>query len=206
MNPHPSYLRLDRLALGAHDRDAREHVETCHACRTHVLSVAPAGAERVHEVRVRRLRAGRRFLAVAGAVTALAAGIAIAFLRPEAYVGAKGDPAVAVHVKRGDLSFLWNGAVPLVPGDVVRVEVSPEGRRYLAVVGGDPPAPLWSGALSGHEDFLVPGAFALDGSPGPEVITIALTDAPLTADEIRALPAAPRGAWVTRLSIPKAAP
>ena len=199
---HPSYLELDRLALGAADEQLRAHADACPSCSAHVarlrtVEAVPAWARSLEKPR-------RRFgwlhaLALAGAATATAS-LGLVLVRdvaPPPYVAAKGMPSVALYVLRDGSTTLWNGADALRPGDRIRLKVAPEGHGWLAVsqVRADRSLVLLHEArLTGDDEYVLPESWRLDEAPGPERIHVALDDAkvdPTTA------------AWTTTLELHK---
>lgn len=198
---HPSFLELDRLALGEASATTRSHVEACPRCSAHVARVdmpvaLPAWVAEVDTPRRPwRLRWLGGFVA-AGAAAAAAVAILAPADRP-AYVAAKGMPSVAVYVLRDGHTALWNGSDALHPGDRIRLKVAPEGYRWVAVSAFAPDGTqrlLHAAALDPAGDYLLPESFRLDAAPGPERLHIAL--------DARAVDPA-RAAWRTTLEIPK---
>ena len=150
---HPSFLALDRAALGSRTAALSRHLSECDRCRAHVDWIAGAAAapemprlERVAAPRSRPLRRRRAMRAWLSAATA-AAAVAVAVV---ALVGrgdrdergasrsaapaagearfdtSKGARAVGVYVLRGRRTFLWNGSEPIAPGDTIRLKLVPE--------------------------------------------------------------------------------
>jgi hypothetical protein len=200
---HPSFLELDRLALGDGTSASRSHVEACDVCSAHLARVreaamVPEWARDAAEAR--RLRWPRFRWLGSLAVACAAAASAIVFVVPEqptAYLAPKGMPSVAVYVSRDGRTMLWNGSEALRPGDRIRLKIAPEGYGWVAVS-----ARAASGAFSVlHRaqidpagEYLLPESFRLDDAAGPEQIHIALDARPVD-------PAS--AAWSTTLEIPK---
>lgn len=204
MSPHPSYLELDRIALGA---APGEHVASCPRCRAYVDSVAPidgaapgwvgalAGGPR--RPRWRWLGGGAMVLAVA------TIALVVAWPRPSRRPAstAKGGPAVAVHIKRGDHVFTWDGRAAIQPGDRLRLEVSPAGFAHVGVFTptGERLLPLYHAELPGTA--VLPPAWEVDRAPGPEILVVVLSDRPVADARLGALLS--EGAWLATLRLPK---
>lgn len=199
---HPSYLELDRLALGDGEAAVRAHVEACPRCGAHLdrlrtVEAVPAWARALEKPR-------RRFgwlhaLALAGAATATVSigAVLVRAPPPPPYVAAKGMPSVALYVQRGTATSLWNGTDPLRPGDRIRLKVAPEGHRWLAVsqIRTDGSlALLHEARVAADEDYLLPESWRLDDAPGPERLHVAL-------DDEKVDPA--QAAWTTTLELHK---
>jgi hypothetical protein len=228
---HPSFLELDRIALGVIDRDVAEHARSCPDCRGYL--------ERLGEVprlpaSLRGLAPPPRWrrwfalptwrpLAFAGAAGALAA-VAVVVALPggpggpqvapvhagsgPAYVAAKGLATVAVWVKHGEEIRLWDGVAALAPGDRVQLEIEPgPDHRWFALVAGDEHTRLAVGELEPERRHLLPRSFVLDGAPGPEELVVLLAPGPLPDHRLdEAAAGAEPGVKAIRLVIPKAAP
>ena len=178
MNEHPSYLRLDRHALGHPDPEVLDHLDHCDACRTYVEGLAPAALVPAWARSERR--APRRLWRwpVAGAAVAAAAVAALLVVRaPEsAYVGQKGEPSVVAYVKRGDAVRRWTGR-PVRPGDALRLAVLAPGYRWIAVFtpSGDGYRSLHQSALAGEgSEQLLPVSFGVDEDGDRERILVVL--------------------------------
>ncbi|EYF06399.1 hypothetical protein [Chondromyces apiculatus] len=162
---HPSFLELDRLALGAPTSpETGEHVAHCAACKSHLAALAqppdltalPALARRARAASTAQARSSmaRRLLWAAPTLAAAAAVLLFIAFRPaplttlpedndpaaeEAFTTVKGGASVLLHIKRGERVFLWDGAEPVLPGDKLRLEIAPEGFTHVAVLA-DPRA------------------------------------------------------------------
>jgi len=174
---HPSFLALDRHALGMSDPQTAAHVETCELCAAHVRAVS--GREPIPDWVVSRKRTGRRqwvgWLALAAAVL-----LAIGVYRepaPAPYVGAKGVAEVTVFVQRNGEVSVWQGEA-VRPGDRVRLGIQPTDLRYVTIQSGD--ETLFEGPISGDTDpWLVPASWEVDGEGDSEAITVILDDGPV---------------------------
>jgi hypothetical protein len=222
---HPSYLELDRHALGAAAAQTTAHVAGCERCRLYVESVPNAGElpawlaaapsprrarhDRLARARNRAPRPRRWALAVGG--LAAAAALLFAVLRPvprdDAYDGVKGTPSVGVYVLRAGRVGLWDGT-PLVAGDRIRLEVTPEQFRRVSVFSLDRderPRGLYTGVVNPHARSMLPKAWQLDAAPGPEQLAIFFSDMEISAPAAEVLLEAhdPRQIWLLRLSLPK---
>jgi hypothetical protein len=203
---HPSFLDLDRLALGEASPDVRAHAARCAACAAHVerMRAAPPLPEWARAVALPRTPrgAGRfRLRWLSGLVAAgAAAAAAVVFVVPAEkalYVAPKGMPSVALYVLRDDRAALWNGTDPLRAGDRIRLKVAPEGYGWLAVSAMTPGGSrglLHQARIDPGAEYLLPESWRLDAAPGPERLHIAL-------DVQEVDPA--RAAWSTTLEIPK---
>lgn len=116
------------------------------------------------------------------------------------WVAAKGSPSVGIYVKRGNQLRLWDGESPVLPGDRLRIRISPRGYRHVALASraqNGRLTPLFEGAVGEAEDFLIPGSWEVDDQGGQEELVIGLGNVPVD------LETAP---WRTELTLPKAAP
>jgi hypothetical protein len=150
---HPDGSRLDALAVGAGDEEARTHIAACAACASYVDSVAKgaeafarneaAGAEAFVQAVRRRERAIRPRLAWSGGIAsalALAAGVILfahsrgARTDSEAVgrddlswqgpVRFKGGMQTATIVEHAGVQSRETGALTLEPGDRIRLEIA----------------------------------------------------------------------------------
>jgi hypothetical protein len=200
MSPHPSFLELDRLALG--ETTGGEHIADCARCRDHIDRLkrpepVPAWVGGLPARRPRWTWAWGGGLALAAAV------VLFLVVRPdggEEFTTVKGSPTVAVHIKRGDEVMLWDGVQPVLPGDRLRLEVAPDGFRYLQVfTAGE--VLLYQGALPERGPTLVPKAWEVDDRPGPETLIVVMSAGPVTAASLARDPEP--GIWRTTLILPK---
>jgi hypothetical protein len=185
--PHPSYLELDKLAVGAGSELARQHVAACKECTAHVERVqAPAPLpEWVRNPQ--GVRAGARAwiwswqAAVAGvcAVALIAVGVGTLTNGTgpahQAYQVKGGTPGLAIFVKRGETVEAWDGHRSIRTGDSLRLQVAPEGFAHITVDSpSSPGAPLFDGPLSAATDFL-PVSWRVDDQQGDEILEITLS-------------------------------
>jgi hypothetical protein len=206
---HPSFLQLDRFALGSGSQEISEHLRDCQMCNAHfgrcALPVAvPAW--------VRELPKPRRwrwsFLALALS-TAAAVGIVVLPQRhPE--VTAKGSPSVAVYLRRGERVSLWDGVQPLQAGDAVQLKVQSFGYSRITVgaIESGKVQTLYEGAAQAGAATLLPQAFTLDGGPGGEALLVVFSSGPLSPEELRAARESQRRdsrQWATVLDLTKKA-
>ncbi len=224
--PHPSYLELDRLALGEPpDERLREHVASCARCKAHLENARRAGPVPAWVGNLDRRaprRARTRWLWAGGfASAAAAAALLVVFTRTttnesgSGYTTVKGSASVAVHIKRGNRVSLWDGHSRVMPADALRLEVVPDGHRYVAVFaervvdGNVRHAELYAGPLPDSDDATVlPKAWKVDAEPGPETIIVVMSNAPVSEDELRqgTRQLLRKGAWVRRLTFEKEVP
>lgn len=222
---HPSFLQLDRRALGVVDPAIGLHVAACERCRTYVervstipvvprwasdLAVAPGAAARPPRYTWHALLA-----ALAGT-----AALLVLFVQrgptpngggevnDNSYIGAKGLPAVWVYRKRGDDVVLWDGQEPFAPGDDIRLKVDPDGFAHVGVFarGADGHASrLYGAPATGNRAALLPVAWSVDDSPGTESLIVILSDKPIDASEVERFLQRedPRRFWLRRLELPK---
>jgi hypothetical protein len=185
---HPSFLQLDRIALGADAPEWSSHVSACPRCSAYVnRQRQPVNAPewtRIPRLRILPFR-WLPSLAAAGAVASLA--LALFAVRASAPpTDAKGAPSVAVYVQRGDTIALWDGQQPLAPGDRLQLEIRPEGMPAVAVALRTPAGewePLYQGRLTAPTGR-IPESWRLDATPGPETLGIALSHEPLSPGEL----------------------
>lgn len=187
---HPSFLALDRFATGGPDPTVAGHVSRCDACRRHVETIGerPALPTWLPTARPRPF-AGWRPLALALALGALA--LALVWWRPPdppsaPYVGAKGAPAVAVFIKRGERVTRWRDG-PLRPADTVRLGLILTERTHVSVYGAGDGARadrLFAGWLDPGAPALLDRAWVLDDAPGPERLWVVMGPTPLDAPQL----------------------
>jgi hypothetical protein len=215
---HPSYLELDRHALGAATQPATvAHVAECARCRHYLASALPAGEPpRWLDASLRPLSAARRTRrwALAGASLAAAAALLLVLLgrgvEESEYDGIKGAPAVGVYVLREGNVRLWDGA-PLQSGDRIRLEVAPEQFRRVSVFSlseGKQPRSLFTGAVTPGARQVLPKAWQIDAAPTPEQLAVFFSDTEISAQAAEVLLRArdPREVWLVQLALPKRTP
>lgn len=225
--PHPSFLELDRHALGAGGADTAAHVASCETCRGHLRLLeapaeVPAWAARLDARAPRRfgwpaaLRLRTAGLAVAAFACAFVLWTAVGHVRPhitavdgDPYVGTKGGPQLWLYVKRGDRIEIWNGVDPVRPGDLLRLKVQPDRYPHISVFGRDNApnayAKLYDAPVPDDRTAPLPFAWKVDGQPGDETLLIVLGPGAVTADEAASFLAHGDGGrhWVRRLVLAK---
>jgi hypothetical protein len=192
---HPSFLALDRAALGSSSVELRAHIERCEACRAYVESLTEAPpVSSLPELRRRAQRQTQRLYRAWWAFAPLAAAAcALLFfgLRPRddrtegssGYVGAKGFASVWIYVKHGPRTELWDGKRPLSAGDQLRLKVDPGDYSQVAVYSlkqQDAPERLYAGTATPGVTSTLPDAWELDAEPGAERLVVVLSHAPVT--------------------------
>ncbi len=215
-SPHPSFLELDRHALGLPAPKTEAHLARCERCRRHLREVARVADERPLPAwletrgpprRTERLRARGVLI---GAV-AIAAALALAVLRdapPKTpYDGRKGAPSAWLHVLREGVARPWDGA-PLSTGDRIRLELAPQDFRHVSVFSlpaGAAPQLLYRGSVPAHARVALPKAWEIDAAPGPERIAIVFARVELSraAAELTLRERDPAEVWVVELVLPK---
>ncbi len=192
MNGHPSYLALDSHALGASDDEIAAHVRSCPRCTSHLSQLQPSPVPES----VLRLEGSRRLwwpswlrlrhLAALCAVVALAAVVLPGVLRREGFA-VKGSPSVAVYVKHGAAVSLWDGRARLSPGDGLQLKVAPAGfsRVTVASVAAAKIVELYAGEIDPRGETTLPRSWTVDAEPGPEVMLIVFSRAPLSLADLR---------------------
>jgi hypothetical protein len=209
---HPSFLALDRAALGHAPAAVTTHVAACDRCGAYVgtareaaTSAAPPAARaappgglalvRQAALERRRRRLWRGWSLGAGGFVAAAAACTVLLVVgtqsqqqrhvPAAdpagglYLGSKGLPSVWIYVKRDGGPELWDGKKPLASGDRLRVKVDPGGHdrvQVYAMRAGDNPALLYGGRITQGQGTILPDAWEVDASPGPERLFVVLAN------------------------------
>lgn len=205
---HPSFLELDRLALGDGTVAARHHLESCVDCRGYVgrLGLAPPIPAWVRGLPRERPRARWRVLWALPAVASLAALALFVLPREEMAVRSKGAPAVVLYIKHGEKVTPWDGHRSVATGDLLRLEVAPGSFGYVTVyTGHDARQVLYAGALTEAKPVLLPAGWEVDASPQAEILHVALSRGPLLAADAARLEAPVRDAdlWRLDLTVPK---
>lgn len=198
MSEHPSFLALDRHALGEPTADVILHVAQCAECRAHVeaarvASPIPARVLELVPTPVPRIRWWRSPWVRRGIPLAIACAIPIAVVgsvgvgqyvarrehlvqRHPSVVNVKGTPTAVAWVKHGDTVTLWRGT-PLEPGDAVRFQVVMEHFTRLTVVDATSKSVLYEAVVT--KETTTP-AWTLDGSPGGDVVWVVLSNEAVT--------------------------
>jgi hypothetical protein len=226
---HPSFLELERHALGAARSDVGAHLAACAACRERLPRVdASAVPTWARALGPRRRGWGARLagawsvpraLLVGGAafagVAALWVGGAHAprdrgasVVAPE--TATKGAPDVRLFIKRGERVEPWDGSEPVVAGDLLRLEVRPEGFPHISVfevARDDTYARIYDAAIAPRGATALPTAWRVDATPGTETLLVVLGPDAISPAEAGALVAHPeRGRhWWRLLKLAKAA-
>lgn len=193
MNTHPSYLALDRAALGEVPEPLRAHLLACGNCSAYVASLndAPPLANEL-ELRRKVERARRAQLRKWWAlVPVAAAACGLLFLGQRAlapqpvehgYVGAKGFSSVWIYVKHGNGTELWDGKRTLFVGDKLRLKVDPGHFRRVevySVPSAETAERLFAGDVRPGESFTLPDAWELDAAPGVERLVVVFSNEPV---------------------------
>jgi hypothetical protein len=207
---HPSFLALDRAALGSRTATLSQHLSECERCRAHVDWIAGAAAApemprlaRVAAPRhpLRRRPAVRAWLSAATAAAAVAVAVvalvgrgdrdqlgaghrAAPAAREVGFDTSKGARAVGVYVLRGRRTFLWNGSEPIAPGDTIRLKLVPERMTQVHVFStggaGGDLVLLHRADIAPHRDDLLDTAWRVDGAGDREVLIVVLSARPLS--------------------------
>lgn len=184
---HPSFLQLDAYAVEGRGAVGL-HTETCERCRQYVdaLRAPQAVPDWVRSLPKRGSRFARWFPVLGGAgalVTAAIAAFLIATPRsdpsPAQTLAAKGSgPTVIVHVKRGGQVSQWRSGEPLRAGDVLRLEVSPDGFRRVRVTSPTSSGEtlLFTGNIEPGRPTLLPLGLQIDAESRTERLRITLDD------------------------------
>ena len=185
---HPSFLQLDRIALGEDAPDWSLHLSNCAPCSAYLdRQRQPVKAPEWTRVPRPRILPFRWLPSLVAAGALGAVGLALVAIRASTPVtAAKGTPSVAVYVQRGDAIALWDGEQPLAPGDRLQLEIRPEGMPAVAVALRTPAGAwerLYQGRLTGVTGR-IPESWRLDAAPGPETLGIALSRQPLSSAEL----------------------
>ncbi|WP_375766882.1 hypothetical protein NR798_35080 [Archangium gephyra] len=217
---HPSFLTLDRAALGDMTEEVRAHLASCPRCAGHVDALGrpppvPSWAVALAHEPPRAPSLLAR-LAPWG-VAALAAGLALVLwvprdmeTRPASMAGlrSKGSPAVALYVKTGDAVRLWDGESLVAEGDLLRLKVMPEGFRWLTVAAaeGDSWQVLHEGPVPERGETLLPTSWRVEPGARSERLLVVLSHAPVPAESLASLheePTRTEALWVLPLTLSK---
>ncbi|HTA21333.1 MAG TPA: hypothetical protein VK989_18705 [Polyangia bacterium] len=217
---HPSALALDRHALGVAPPDVAAHVAGCAACRGRLQDAAAPSREvpawaRALGPRRRGARAWSwraRGVTLAFGVAAFACVAVVWTAGREhggGYVGTKGAPELRLFVKRGARVELWNPAVPVVAGDLLRLEIQPGSFAHVSVFEAAPePATyvrLYDAAIAPGRPTALPSSWRVDAQPGDETLVVVLGPDAVAPGEIARLLADDDGRhWTRRLVVTKA--
>ena len=228
---HPSYLELDRFALGAAgEANTGAHVAACARCRGHLEGLrdvppppaalrarlaaapAPASGKEALAAFVARWFGGRRNRLLGATALAGALAAAVFWLAPRAplppadYDGVKGLPSVWIYVKHENELALWDGEKPLAPGDRLRLKIDPQELTYVDVFSVDDAGtfrPVYGGALARGVVTTLPAAWQLDDRAQREALIVVLSKGPVSPAAARrfAEAGAPAGVWLRRFEL-----
>jgi len=106
-------------------------------------------------------------------------------------------PEVAVWLKHQESVTPWNGQT-VHPKDSIRLEYAAGNFKQLTILDGDAVADREIVQPHGFSQSLV-----FDDAPGPEHLTVFLSAAPMTDDEIRAALDGGTGTWTRSWTFPK---
>ncbi len=217
---HPSDYALDR---GGPEIDA--HLAACAACQERRTAAAKVDTHFEHDVLPRTLgrvraklheaspRRHRWWLIGFSAAAVAAALLIVARPRPRpdaAWDGIKGSvpganaTALSVFVKRGDKVRVLEPGQPLRAGDAVRFVARLDRPRFVELRARDAAGrertlfPEGPTAVQLRPGEPLPGGFVVDAAPGPERLTVLLSDRPFSVGR------APSGDTdVVRIELPK---
>ncbi len=240
---HPSFLSLDEYAISrptASNVDGGTgvgiHVTKCDQCQAHLarLELKPSEAHLSTDARRRaereRVDRGRpRWLSwrpqLGLAVVAIAGLLLFFVIRTPSDSGdqlwtsstmAKGGASANVFVKRGESVHLWDGQMTVRENDRLRIAVTSDQHREVAVFlevakeGSEDIALLYHGPLSMVGTTVLPKTWRIDGAAEPEVLIVVTGETPLDLDRVRAT-LTRRGVvgltadavWAKRIILPK---
>jgi hypothetical protein len=200
---HPSFLALDRHALGIAQPEVAAHLARCETCRARLPAAGPAPdvPAWARQLPPRRrpwlfwpVSTRPRTFGLAVAAVACAAllwvtgGKLFTPAGPHDYVGTKGGPELWLYVKRGDSVALWNGTDPVTPGDLLRLTVHPDRFKHVTVFGATrTPGEynrVYDGAIVSGEPTALPFALKVDAQPGAETLLVVLGSASVPPDQV----------------------
>lgn len=201
---HPSYLELDRTALGTSSSQVGEHLLSCDECQRYIQSlseapppsamlpirqgIARAEAERQRQARLHWLTAATAILAAACLLLVIGRARGPIFGQQPPYVGAKGFSSVWIYVKHGTLTKLWDGKQAVTGGDRLRIKVDPAGYRRVevySVKNALAPELLYAGSVEPSESIALPDAWEVDSEPGAERLLVVFSNEPIKPDWAR---------------------
>jgi len=189
---HPSFLELDRIQLGAGSAQAREHLAHCSACAEHFKRLdmpAPVPQAVVGLEKQKITSPWKKWpmlvLAATSALVVLLVPTVINQTHKSDVLRVKaGNPAIAVFIKRGDTTTLWDGLSSVHPGDQIRLEVAPSGFRHVRVTAPTTSGAsqvLYEGDVPADRSSLLPLSFQVDESGTSEMLDITLSNGPVFA-------------------------
>jgi hypothetical protein len=199
---------------GGSDTSIGRHVTGCARCSAYLAKLDAIDEEAPPRVRPPGRR--RWTLTVAGGLT-LAAAIAL-FVRGkaadraerDAYVGAKGTPAVQLIVHRDRDTWIWDARSPIRAGDALALRVACEGMKRVVVTAPSAPgertwARLSDGTCPAHDEPL-PFTLQVDHEPGDERFAVVLSHDALDDETLRSAVTEGRrttDTWVVSFVMPK---
>lgn len=192
---HPSRRELDLIHLGAGTETSRRHAEICGICGAHLARLAaPVAVPQWVMAEASPPRKSWRHWSIGGISVAAAAFLVLAVISPSDALRSKGGlPGVSVFRKHGSRVERWDGQFPVEPGDLLRLEIAPQGFRRIRVSS---PASdgnsnlLYEGELPARTSSLLPVSFAVDPAGSRETLRVELSQGI-------------EGTWSTELIIPK---
>ena len=217
-DPHYSVFTLDVhwASAGPKDPALEAHVRDCPACGAYLEKLDSLALEsppvwpkatraRPSGPRIRS-RWARAALPALAAV-ALGGALFLAQARDGArrYVGVKGTPAVQVLVNAEGRTRIWDGRMPVRPGDVLALRVACEGLEHVVV--SSPEVRIYAGPCPA-EPGVLPFTLIPDDEPVDERVNIVLSRRPLdprTLAEAIATEMRSEDVWVVRLTLAKRA-
>lgn len=219
-SPHPSFLALDRAALGDMTEEVRAHLATCPRCAGHVSAVGrpppvPAWVTGLADTPRKPSWTSRWMpwgLGAMAALLALMLWVPREPQEPRSGLRIKGGPAVALYVKRGEQQDapvrLWDGESPVAPGELLRLKVTPEGFTWLTVAAADGGSwqVLHEGPVPERGETLLPTSWRVEPGDAPERLLVVLGHEPLSPESLASLAdEAPRTGtqWVLSFALPK---
>jgi hypothetical protein len=214
---HPSFLALDRHALGEASPEVAAHAATCGECAAYLAAAGPSTAPVPAWARDAGARrpwfawSGLRAFTLAVATVVLVVGLVRHRGDEESYVGTKGTPGAWLFVKRGADVHAWDGREPVAPGDRLRLKVQGAGFAHVSVFEAVATPPGWErlydGAL-GAQAVSLPSAWEVDERPGAETLVVVLAKDAVAPADVAGLAA--RGGdeqhWLRRFVLEKRAP
>jgi hypothetical protein len=222
--PHPSFLELDRAALGGGAPETALHLNHCARCQSYARTVQtpPPLAPWIAGLQSKEGTPGRMpplLWLLGGGLAAAVVLVAVLMLWPAARApdnlqgrlfASKGSPAVALYIKREERVALWDGRSAIQVGDRIQLEVAPGGFSRLTVASiGDETELLYAGPIEPARPAMLPVSFLVDARPGAERLVLGLSRRALTAEALVAAAAAHQrdeSLWTTELVLTKETP
>lgn len=217
---HPSHYALDR-AVASEDPGLgglAAHVAACAECAAHVRAIQERRAmpDRLAALAASPRPSRGRWTWLAGAAVAVAAALAVVAVLvrapaagpPGTYVASKGGPGALLFVKRGERVFPWAPPERVQPGDLLRLEVMPDGFSYLTVAtpGAGGWTVLFQGDVPPEREFDLPSSWRVDAAGSAEDLLVVFSRQKLRPELLPDLASRrPRTGevWTTLLEIEK---